>query len=416
MNKMNYQLNYFTPNIYTDVLQSKICNNHERNLKIMNDTNVGNHTGITNLEKGQRYERYINKLLNCDNNTKISYLWKDVPNQVLFDAELITNYNVHRLNMKLRKNNNNNNNKDYNDNEQNCNPLHDFGVDIIQITKTNEIIFVQCKDYTNTLVVSNLSGFFLIMLEHRNKKGIIYHTNKLSKNIIIHLPENIKHICKPMNIIQQDNNIIEKSINNQQDKNIMISSCNYKDIELYNYQKDVINVYELYYKKNNKAILSMPCGTGKTIVSCYIAKKYNIVIFIAPLKQFAEQNIKRFKSYDHNRKALLIDSDGTRDLETINKFILENQSIMLSCTYKSCDIIQLLLPFLINPFIIIDEFHNLSKNNIYNENDPLNFIINSENKMLCMSATPSMNLKIMMIVILMKYSVKLYIKWTLKKQ
>ena len=54
----------------------------------------------------------------------------------------------------------------------------------------------------------------------------------------------------------------------------------------------------------------------------------------------------------------------------------------------SCDIIKIILPFLNNPFIIVDEFHNLSKNNIYNNSDPLNYIIYFDTKTLYMSATP----------------------------
>lgn len=98
-----------------------------------------------NIIKGYEYEIYINALINSHNDTKISYLWKDVPDQILFDANIINNYNAHRLNRK---------------NNKNINPLHDFGIDIIQITKFNELVFVQCKNYSGTLKVDHLGGFF----------------------------------------------------------------------------------------------------------------------------------------------------------------------------------------------------------------------------------------------------------------
>jgi hypothetical protein len=117
---------------------------------------------------------------------------------------------------------------------------------------------------------------------------------------------------------------------------------------------------------------------------------YNIVIMITPLKQYAKQNCDRFKIYENDRKSLLIDSDGSRNLNVINEFIKNNNKILLSVTYKSCDIINE-LEFNDNVFIIFDEFHNFSYNNIYNEEDNIYKLINNDNsniKKLYLSATP----------------------------
>ena len=60
---------------------------------------------------------------------------------------------------------------------------------------------------------------------------------------------------------------------------------------------------------------------------------------ITPLKQYAKQNIDRFLLYENTRKSLLIDSEGSRDLNIIKEFININSqnNILLSVTYKSCD-------------------------------------------------------------------------------
>jgi predicted helicase len=111
---------------------------------------------------------------------------------------------------------------------------------------------------------------------------------------------------------------------------------------------------------------------------------------ITPLKQYAKQNCDRFKMYESDRKSLLIDSDGSRNLNVINEFIKNNNKILLSVTYKSCDIINE-LEFNDNVFIIFDEFHNFSYNNIYNEEDNIYKLINNDNsniKKLYLSATP----------------------------
>src|SRR5256885_178752 len=50
----------------------------EQNINMINMINM------TNDEKGKFYEVYINTYVNTLPETKISYLWKDVPEQVLY--------------------------------------------------------------------------------------------------------------------------------------------------------------------------------------------------------------------------------------------------------------------------------------------------------------------------------------------
>src|SRR3989344_3669684 len=133
----------------------------------------------------------------------------------------------------------------------------------------------------------------------------------------------------------------------------------------------------------------MPCGTGKTVVSAHFAKDYKQVIYLSPLKQFAEQNLTRFKQYVDDYKCLLIDSDGTRDKKEIKKFIKENNKIMFSITYASADMFNKIKKYLDDYIIVIDEFHNLSRNNILDEEDEINkILIDKKIKIMFMSATP----------------------------
>jgi len=143
----------------------------------------------------------------------------------------------------------------------------------------------------------------------------------------------------------------------------------------------IINLANDYYKDNSlgSGIISCPCGTGKTLISCYIAMNYDIVIMITLLKQYAKQNCDRFKIYENDRNSLLIDSDGTRNITNINEFINNNSKILLSVTYKSCDIICEIIDKLDNVFIIFDEFHNFSYYNIYEESDNIYKLINNDN-------------------------------------
>ncbi len=311
---------------------------------------------MQNIIKGDVYEKYIRNYVDTFKDVFCVWLWKNIPEQVLFDNGLITDFNIHRLNRLKSKN----------DNE---NKLVDVGIDIIQHNNDDSYIFIQCKHYKNTLHVHHLAGFFMMMSYHSDKCGIVYHsTNKLSRHITDNnTNKKIKYVCKSMN-----------------SKKIVVP----QKIEPYSWQKIIIKKIQKYYTKHNKGVLAMPCATGKTMISCNVAKQYKHVIFISPLKQFAQQTKKRYTEYDPDRKSLLVDSDGIRDTKTIIRFIKKNKDIMLSSTYKSCDIILKILPKLKNPLIIIDEFHNLSRNNLFSDDNPLYTIIHSDYKKLYMSATP----------------------------
>jgi len=140
---------------------------------------------MSKIDKGTKYEEYICDYINKNNNNSIAYLWKDVPDFILFNAKLIDDIDNCRLNRDTCKN-----------------YIHDIGIDIIQLNKdTNKISFIQCKNYEGTLCIKDLAGYFAIMSqsEHYDKEGIIYTSNnKYSYNLLkvckggthkfIHLP------------------------------------------------------------------------------------------------------------------------------------------------------------------------------------------------------------------------------------
>ena len=207
--------------------------------------------------------------------------------------------------------------------------------------------------------------------EHYDKEGIIYTSNnKYSYNLL--------KVCKG-----GTHNFIHLPIEN----NIIIPKNLFVP---YSYQLDAVEKFNEYYQNNNNGILQMPCCCGKTFTSFLISENYNIVIIISPLKQHTEQNILNFKKYSKNSdiKSIIVDSEGTRNLNYILEKIKTHNNIIIGSTYKSCDIIVEIIKKYKNAFIIIDEFHNLSYNNIFNVDDNINMIIKSENKKLYMSATP----------------------------
>ena len=309
---------------------------------------------MLSIEKGYKYEVFVkNHIIN--NLNKEAYLWKDIPEKILIDSKLIHSHNENRLKRKEKLNNN---------------PLIDVGIDILQKDEDN-FTFVQCKNgYKSGLIIEDLAGFYMQMFNHINVNVHVYYTSKLSRNITENAINNrIQYIKLLMNETETKEEVKT-------------------EFKPHDYQIEASNKIINYFRDNNdnnKAILSMPCGCGKTFTSYLIANKYDKVVMISPLRQFAKQNLDRYVQYGRTN-TLLLDSDGTRDLDEITEFINNNSKLLISATYKSVDILQQLN--LTNCLIIIDEFHNLSKNNVCNEEDDFYKLLQSDNKFLLMSATP----------------------------
>ena len=310
---------------------------------------------MNNNIKGYLYEVQIRDYIINELN-KQAFLWSDTPETLLLEHKIIGSHNEARLKRKE-------------------NSLIDTDVDIIQVDY-NKLSFVQCKNgYKKGIIIEDLAGFSIMTLTYQNfiNKGYVYYTNKLSKNILS-LPQT--------NIIEFIKQPFIEPIND---------SFNETIIKPYDYQLEAVNKFNEYYINNDRGILSLPCGTGKTYTSYLISSKYKQIIIISPLKQFAKQNLDRYIEYGYKNNTLLIDSDGTRDKKEIKTFIKSNESFLISSTYCSVDMIHKCLKYMKDPFIIIDEFHNLSKSNVdpYNELvDDFYQVLKSNNKFLFMSATP----------------------------
>ena len=303
------------------------------------------------MNKGLLYEIQIRDYI-INKLCKPAYLWNDTPETILIQNNIIGSHNINRIKRKENK----------------LNPLQDTGIDIIQLEQNN-CSLVQCKNgYKKGLTMGDLAGFnaWLSALDQLN--GYVYYTDKLSRNITS-LPKNkrIEYIKQPF-------------VNN-----ILVDQTIYKPFE---YQINAVKQFASHFENNNRGILSMPCGTGKTMTSYLISEQFKQIIILSPLKEFAKQNLNRYMEYGYTNANLLISSDGERDIDQIKTFIQDNDKFLISSTFCSIDCIQQIIDCCDEPLIIIDEFHNLSKNNIIDEDDNFYQILNSEHRILFMSATP----------------------------
>jgi superfamily II DNA or RNA helicase len=164
------------------------------------------------------------------------------------------------------------------------------------------------------------------------------------------------------------------------------------------------------YTMYNKAIMEMPCGTGKTAVAALLAADYDYVIIFSPLKIHTTQNYHRMRGQTPHSQSIIIDSDNTsreddikgihysRNFEEITAKLGELNKWFISSTFDSADVV---LEFLntLDPakfarlFIVVDEFHLLSRSQVLRENEnipspPMFEILAKNIRILYMSATP----------------------------
>lgn len=275
--------------------------------------------------------------------------WKDFPEEKLYELGIIKDYDIF------------------------CKYRNDLGADVVAM-KDNIYYFIQCKNFKETVRINDLGGFYFFLIENK-LNGILYYNGKISQRLLDLSNNVVKIVNLPFNT--------EKVYVNKLD--LIESGDTFK---IRPYQKEAHNIL----KGSGSALLHSPCGTGKLFISSLLAKDYKNIIILSPLKFLAEQCLHRIHKYLNEKyESILISSDGIRDTNKIKKLLKEKN--ILSATYDSADVIIKILSSLDNIYIIIDEFHNLSNNNIMNKNDNIYKLISSDNNKLFMSATPISNIK-----------------------
>jgi superfamily II DNA or RNA helicase len=334
---------------------------------------------MNNQEKGLLYEKYVKDFI-IQKIGKNAYLWNECPENILIENALIDSHNDMRL---LRK--------DIKEGYLHCHK--DIGIDIIQLDN-DKCSIGQCKNgYNNGLCVDDISGIMMRSNFLRDINTFIYYTNCLSRNIryTAKLSSYVIDIDCSTNIdklleVHNDNKIYFVKLPYEDKNNQEIIKT---EIIPYSYQTDAVAKFKEHFESNNRGVLSLPCGCGKTYTSYMISSDYSHIIILSPLREFASQNLNRFIEYGYDEtNTLLVDSDGNRDIDSIKDIIRNKNKLLISCTYNSMDLITECLDLFQNALFIVDEFHNLSKANISDDENNIFKLLMSDHKILFMSATP----------------------------
>ena len=332
---------------------------------------------MNNYEKGFKYEKQIKNLI-IENTTYNAYLWNECPELILIENNLIKSPEHNKNIRKAIKEGTLHNHKD-------------IGIDIIQVDSNNSCVgIIQCKNgYLNGVCIKDIAGIMTRSAFNKLLPAIIYYTDKLSSNLnmLINLNTNV-YKTDFLNINYDSNNIYFIKEPYITDK--IVSNISPIIFIPYEYQLEAVSKIKENFTNSNRSILAIPCGCGKTYISYLIALKYKKVVIISPLIEFASQNLLRYIEYGYDENnTILINSDGIRDIDIIKTKIKQNENLIISSTFKSMDIINQCLDLLDEETLfIIDEFHNLSKNNISNKDDDIYKLLISNHKILFMSATP----------------------------
>ena len=160
-------------------------------------------------------------------------------------------------------------------------------------------------------------------------------------------------------------------------------------MQLRPYQLEAVASANVTLLEDNRAVIAACCGSGKTLIAANLASTYKRVVVLSPLKAYAEQNLVRFGVTLPLHKKLLVDSDGCRDVDALKK-AMEEERCIISATFKSADVVNELLGGYPteDTLLIVDEFHNLSRSNLMDANDPFNQLLKSDKRILSLSATP----------------------------
>jgi len=292
------------------------------------------------MERGALYENQSLQYLINTNPNYIVFLWKDIPYKYIFKCGFDIYLTIN--------------------NEENS--YRDIGCDIMMINKEddNDIIIIQCKNYeSKNICVKDLSGFsFLFLISKVPIKGLIISNSECSKLV--------------QSIFLNNDKIQFQKLEYQEEKK--------EDPIIVKHQPRDYQI-EAYNKFIGKGILQLPCGMGKTLIACMIASNYDNIIILSPLRNYAVQLLEKFKEYFEDKyNYLLISMDGERSIN------IYDQKNIISSTF--CSVSLLLNLKLDNSIIIIDEFHNLSINQVNNIDNDMNKLIQSYDKRLFLSATP----------------------------
>lgn len=164
---------------------------------------------------GTAYEYYV--LHHIKNDFDKVWHWKKFPEKLMHANKLINDYQTFS---KYR---------------------NDIGADLVAI-KDDKYYFIQCKNYSGTIMMDSLAGFYHLLYEY-DLAGILYYNGTLSQRVKDMSNKKVQLINLPFN-----NETIFNTNNSQDQTQLIITPRDYQ-----------LEAYELLKNKSRSAAI-LPCG------------------------------------------------------------------------------------------------------------------------------------------------------------
>ena len=294
--------------------------------------------------------------------------WKYIPEEDLFKAGFINDYNKLRLSRIEKRNSGENN-------------IREYGLDGLSLDYEGNYHGLQAKFWkSRKLTADDLGTFFSVIFsrfipKNSLSKGFLYHTCDLQVDVRDDFKnnpnlENLKLPFKPVKIEEPEEIEVDET-----------------KFTLYPPQQEALT--ELKKGWEDVGLISMPCALGKTVLlgNYLMGEDYQQIIILSPLKVLTKQMLDRIKPFIPHYFELLVDSDegGTTDEEYILE-MMDKHQCLISITYESFENI-FLDKELDNVLLVIDEAHNLGSWNKINEK------IEELEQVLLLTATPTIDME-----------------------
>jgi len=285
-----------------------------------------------------------------------------IPEEELFEAGMIHDFNRHRLNRIARSR----------ELAGKAVLYSDYGMDFLAKETTPEQVIYhagQAKNYADRRVsAKDIGSFLAILMGQIRNPGYLYTTTQLEVN----LRETVQNMR---------GQVIHANLKRQFEEDIIRSSginsntpLEERDRPLRPAQQEAVDIA---CGKTGQIAIEACCGFGKTLVTGHICNRskdiYPRFVFIAPLRISVKNLYDRIQPFLEGYQCLLVDSDsgGTTDPDVVDDALAKSASVAFSShplaifsTFKSAeDVLKSIFekhPSLLDTtYLVVDEVHNM---------------------------------------------------------
>jgi len=294
--------------------------------------------------------------------------WNDIPHEWLVDSGFVNDINRFRLRRKESGGN-----------------IREYGLDGLALDPNGVFHGLQMKCWgpTRILRAEDIGTFISVVsnrlqVKNRDSVGHLYHTCKLQADLrddLIYSGRIVAHRfipqAEPVQVFAEFE---------------VPSEASYV---LRDYQNEALEALKAFdFEESPFGVLTMPCGTGKTLVcGRFVAeRKPEIIVFIAPLIALVEQNLTRLSAFVPDYVQLRVHSgpEGTTNPDEVATLLERSDHVLIGATYDSfVDVLNTLDLSEQDVLIIVDEAHN-----IITDNARVRTALDEFEKVVLVTATP----------------------------